>query len=180
MRVPSGDAPAPCPASMSLISPTTLLVAGSMMWTLSPALLVWMIRTLLCAASGSAPRITTLSTRTKVRERVLITPHSSHRLLGLPHDEGPQHLPLGILLRGEVLPAAVEEVAACRLFERVNQQRALRVSGQRDAPYGFEVLLRLLFREARSTGRRRLQSQRRSRPVARDAPGVAATLGDED
>src|SRR5262245_39739739 len=132
MRVPSGEAPAPCPASMSLISPTTLLVAGSMMWTLSPALLVWMIRTLLCAASGSAPRLTILSTRTKVREKVLI-PLSSHRLLGLAHDKGPQHLPLGIFLRGEVLPAAVKEVAAGRLFERMNQERALRVAGKREA-----------------------------------------------
>src|ERR1700730_7748104 len=32
-------------ASMPLISPTTLFVTGSMMWMLSPAEFVWMIRT---------------------------------------------------------------------------------------------------------------------------------------
>ena len=36
--------------SIPVITPTTLLVAGSMTWTLSPALLVWMIRTFLSDA----------------------------------------------------------------------------------------------------------------------------------
>src|SRR3984893_18200508 len=39
-------------ASMPLISPTTLFVTGSMMWMLSPAEFVWMIRSFdSCAAS---------------------------------------------------------------------------------------------------------------------------------
>src|SRR5215831_18105750 len=40
---------------MPLMIPTTLFVDGSIMWILSPALLVWMIRTVL-AARGTASR----------------------------------------------------------------------------------------------------------------------------
>src|ERR1700680_1377653 len=72
MRVPSFDTVSPCAASIPLISPTTLLVAGSMMWRVSPAKLLWMIRN--CAAieeedavdsaipanAARAPRITCL------------------------------------------------------------------------------------------------------------------------
>src|SRR5258708_23785752 len=48
MRLPSGDAAMPWFASIPLISPTTLLLAGSMMLMLSPAEFVWRIRN--CAA----------------------------------------------------------------------------------------------------------------------------------
>src|SRR2546430_2606560 len=44
MRLPSGAIAAPWFTSIPSITPTTLLVAGSMMCTLSPALLVWMMR----------------------------------------------------------------------------------------------------------------------------------------
>src|SRR5215471_10746626 len=44
-RLPSGEGAAPWLTSISLISPTTLSVAGSISMTLSPAELVWTIRT---------------------------------------------------------------------------------------------------------------------------------------
>src|ERR1700730_6800532 len=50
MRLPSGDVATPWLASIPLISPTTLLVAGSMMWMLSPAEWFWMMRSLPCCA----------------------------------------------------------------------------------------------------------------------------------
>jgi hypothetical protein len=43
-----------------------------MIWTLSPALLVWMILTLLCAESESVHIITAPIARTKVRGIVVI------------------------------------------------------------------------------------------------------------
>src|ERR1700730_16790223 len=52
MRLPSGDVATPWLASIPLISPTTLLVAGSMMWMLSPAELVWMMRSFPCWAAA--------------------------------------------------------------------------------------------------------------------------------
>src|SRR3954469_4747704 len=47
MWLPSGETAAPWLTSIPAISPTTLLVAGSMMLTASPALFVWMMRTFL-------------------------------------------------------------------------------------------------------------------------------------
>ena len=52
-RVPSGEEVTPCGASRSFTVRTTLFVAGSMNWAVSPAALVWMTRTE-PAASGSA------------------------------------------------------------------------------------------------------------------------------
>src|ERR1700736_6509626 len=52
MRLPSVDVATPWLASIPLISPTTLLVAGSMMWMLSPAELVWMMRSFPCCAAA--------------------------------------------------------------------------------------------------------------------------------
>src|SRR6187455_2981546 len=130
MRVPSGEAPAPCPASMSLISPTTLFVAGSMIWTLSPALLVWMILTLLCAESESVHIIIAPIARTKVRGIVVIALSfetgmlrlcANLYLFRLTHNPRPQHLPLRIVLRGPMLATAVKEVSAARLFECVDK-----------------------------------------------------------
>src|SRR6266853_4622754 len=51
MRLPSGDTAIPWLASIPLISPTTLFVTGSMMWMLSPAEFVWMIRSFDCCAA---------------------------------------------------------------------------------------------------------------------------------
>src|SRR6516162_5805886 len=50
MRLPSGETAIPWLASIPLISPTTLLVAGSMMLILSPAELVCRMRS--CAAGA--------------------------------------------------------------------------------------------------------------------------------
>src|SRR5215472_11969443 len=52
MRLPSADVATPWLASIPLISPTTLLAAGSMMWMLSPAELVWMMRSFPCCAAA--------------------------------------------------------------------------------------------------------------------------------
>src|SRR5712671_5900353 len=52
MRLPSGATATPWGASIPLISPTTLLVAASMMWMLSPAELVWTIRSFDCCAAA--------------------------------------------------------------------------------------------------------------------------------
>src|SRR6185436_4842789 len=117
MRLPSGATPAPWFTSMPSITPTTLLVAGSMMWTLSPALLVWMIRTLLPAAdagsvnnAAAAAAATAVPARDRQDTSALIIINSSTasvrfvRLLAAEH-EGLQRLPLGIVLRGEVFAA---------------------------------------------------------------------------
>jgi hypothetical protein len=50
--------------SIPLISPAIVLVAGSMRWMLSPAALVWTIRTL----SASAPRMAGKDARARSRE----------------------------------------------------------------------------------------------------------------
>ena len=57
MRLPSGATPTPWFTSIPEITPTTLFVTGSMMWTLSPALFVWIIRTLFCAAKEIYPDV---------------------------------------------------------------------------------------------------------------------------
>src|SRR5215510_755893 len=51
MRLPSGATATPWGASIPLISPTTLFVPASMMWLLSPAEFVWMIRSFDCCAA---------------------------------------------------------------------------------------------------------------------------------
>src|SRR5262245_16996648 len=79
-----------------------------------------------------------------------------------------------------MLATAVKEISAGCFVERVKQQRALRVSSNGYAPQNLEVFPRVLFRPARTTGRWRLQSQGRPRPVARNAPGVAGALRHED
>src|SRR5258708_6020995 len=67
-----------------LITATTLLVAGSMMCTLSPALLVCMMRTV-PAVSGSASRIAQRYLVIEVRFIVLQAPKHSVLGEGLPH-----------------------------------------------------------------------------------------------
>src|ERR1700680_557353 len=52
MRLPSGATATPWGASIPLISPTTLLVLGSMRWMLSPAEFVWTIRSFDCCADA--------------------------------------------------------------------------------------------------------------------------------
>src|SRR5262245_28453852 len=73
-RVPSGDAAAPWFTSMSLISPTTLFVAGSMSMTLSPAALVWTILTLE-ACRTSVVRDVKIANATAIESLVFIATH---------------------------------------------------------------------------------------------------------
>ena len=68
---PSGDGAAPCARSIPLISPTTVLVTGSMMWTLSPALFVCTMRTVPCAAAASGSRRSAAAANVKIVLRVM-------------------------------------------------------------------------------------------------------------
>src|SRR5678815_2295733 len=52
---------------MPSITPTTLLVSGSITWTLSPALLVWMMRTFFCCAHRPAVQKATAATTMRHR-----------------------------------------------------------------------------------------------------------------
>jgi hypothetical protein len=76
--------------------------------------------------------------------------------------------------------AAVIEVAARLFVEWMNQESAGRVTGFDHASDRLEVLPRLLVVPRLASGRYRLQSQWRAGTMARDAPGVAGTLGQED
>src|SRR4051812_31620408 len=71
-RLPSGAAATPWFTSIPLISPTTLLVAGSISMTLSPAALVWTMRTV----AAAAPRLAATA-NPRIRESlVFIATHS--------------------------------------------------------------------------------------------------------
>src|SRR5262252_2238250 len=130
MRLPSGATAAPWLTSIPSMIPITLLVTGSIRWTLSPALLVWTITTRLPAACGdSVIRHTAAPTASDRRiHRVFIIARSICRaLVRLSEDEGPQHLPFRIVLGREMLPAAVIEVAAGFFLDRMQEQAALRI-----------------------------------------------------
>src|SRR4029078_5712119 len=99
---------------MPVISPTTLLVSGSISMTLSPAALVWTIRTVAACservASGRAPA----RTRAATKDLVFIATHfklPSHVVDPLFHGLGPGARRPGILdarlhpLQGEKLAA---------------------------------------------------------------------------
>src|SRR5215217_2786009 len=142
MRPPSGAAAAPWFTSIPSMMPTTLLVAGSIRWTLSPAELVWMIRTFCCAPSETAQSVVAaISVNPERMTRVFVILRTS-LLRRLSHDPRLENLPLRVVLRREVLAAIVVEVAAGLLFERVNEQSALQAAGNYHAPNGSEVLLR--------------------------------------
>src|SRR5262249_60096740 len=93
---------------------------------------------------------------------------------------GLQDLPLRIVLRAPVLAAAVKEVAAGLLGQRMDQQHALHAAGHDDPLHRLEVLARLLVVPRGAALRQRLQPERRAGTVARDAAPMARTLGDED
>ena len=171
IQVPSGDAWAPCARSMPGISATTLLVAASMMWTESPALLVWMIRTRppLAAVNGSV-NTTTASAAQSKPERF---DECSHRFRSpstaaltiallvrsrravLPAHPGGERLELRVVLRRELPAAVVEFVAAGRGLEGMRQQPALHRLARHDQPrHRLEVLARLLLVPGRRAGRR--------------------------
>src|SRR5258705_4250231 len=147
MRLPSGGAPTPWLTSIPEITPTTLFVAGSITWTLSPALLVWMIRTLLCwAAAGIVQRTiaaTTARYRRSVRMFVIVVNSSTPlttALRSLSKHKGFQCLPLGIVLRAEMLAAIVEEVSASLFLERMEEKLALQEAGPGHPLDSLEVL----------------------------------------
>src|SRR6185369_10273166 len=133
---------------MPSITPTTLLVAGSITCTLSPALLVWMIRTFLLSPSPAALRhsvprkiAATRATHRRTVCVVIIIVSLSVGAACRSHHPVPERLPLGIVLRGEVLAAVVVEVAARILGERMHEQLALQAaSHHRHAPHRVEVL----------------------------------------
>src|SRR2546425_320934 len=157
-----------------------------MMWRLSPALLVWIIRTLFCAAREMVP---STIPATSMRHRrigcvlvIVATPSQSDALLqGLPKHPRLQCPPLVVVLRAPVLAAAVIEIAAGLFGERVNEESALRHAARHhDPPDRFEILACVLVVPRRGAGRKRLQPQGRAGPVARDASGMARTLGQKN
>src|ERR1044071_219906 len=111
--------------------PTTLLVAGSITWTLSPALLVWRTRTFLPPWSWAVRPIVhrkiAAVTATQRRGTCLFVMIVSLSVgaARLSHHPVAERLPLGIVLRGEMLAAVVIEVAARVLAKRMNEQLAL-------------------------------------------------------
>src|ERR1019366_9554726 len=207
------------PASIPLISPTTLLVSGSMMLTLSPAKFVWRTRSLDCCAArkedDTAHRATpaksvrlprnicllvifdsicsTISFNRGVHQEARSVPQQADPVSALANAGGPplfrgcsrhecfQRLPVRILLRGELLAAAVMGIAAGLLSERMLDQRALQDSGRGHPLDQLEILARLLFAPAHGAGRQRHQVERRVvGGMANNASRVASTLGEED
>src|ERR1700682_4067740 len=102
MRLPSGATAAPWFTSIPSITPTTLFVAGSMTWTVSPALLVWVIRTTLfvSAVRETAQKTSPVETARYPRNNCLFlivvnsSLHQTHPLIiitalhRLSHDPG--------------------------------------------------------------------------------------------
>ena len=129
MRLPSGATAAPWFTSMPSITPTTLLVAGSMTWTLSPALLVWMMRTFVvrsCAARGAAREEYGDASRS-VR-RVALSASHDRQLLELPSTHAFSVCHSGSFCEVAVLAAVVEEIAARLFGERMHEQLALQAA----------------------------------------------------
>src|SRR5258706_3169484 len=164
---------------------------------LSPAKFVWMMRSFdCCAANGendTAPRAMPAKT---ARPRnicllfifvILLSTKGfreiSYRLLFrlLSHDKRFEGLPRRILLRGELLSAAVMGISAGLFRERMFNERAVHTAGYRHALDQCEVLARLFFVPARAAGRERHQMQRCVvARVAHNASRMARTLGQED
>ena len=151
MRLPSGAIAAPCGTSISSITPTTWLVAGSMTWILSPAEFVWRTR----AASAAVAEVS-------------------------PDTQAARDLPLGILLRLPVLSAAMEAVAACCLRQGMQQHAAFHwLSGYNELFPDSKVLSRLLLVPRSLPGGERLQ--RRAAVLVTDyTPRVARPLAKEN
>src|SRR6476660_7227506 len=131
---------------MPSMTPTTLLVAGSMTCTLSPALLVWMIRTFLLVPSPAALRhsvprkiAATRATHRRIVCLFIIILSLSVGARRLSHHPVPECLPLRVVLRREVLAAVVKEIAARVLGERVDEQLALQAARHDDAPDHIEI-----------------------------------------
>src|SRR5438067_692113 len=145
----------PWGASTPLISPTTLLVAGSMMWMLSPAEFVCRIRSFEpCAESDekeAAPKRMPMRAASPAKVCLFIifaircfarrpiapapVPRLSNRRLlhGLADNECFQRQPVGVFLRAELLGAAVVSIATSVFGKGMFEQRALDVSGRSHA-----------------------------------------------
>src|SRR5437762_139064 len=102
---------------------------------LSPALLVWMIRTFLLVPSPAALRhsvprkiAATRATHRRIVCLFIMLVSLSVGARRLSHHPVAERLPLGVVLRIEMLAAVVEEVSAGRLRERVHEQLALQAA----------------------------------------------------
>src|SRR5712692_6514178 len=164
MRLPSGATAAPWFTSIPVITPTTLFVAGSMTWTLSPALLVWMIRTLLLLSAALEDRVHRRTPAKIVRYHrnacvLVIVVNSFLSRSSMPGVRGKidtplvprlskhkrfQRLPFRVVLRLEVLASIVKEIATGLLLERVDQQSAVQAARHEDPLHRREVLARFL------------------------------------
>src|SRR6266567_2743733 len=99
----------------------------------------------------------------------------------LSHDKGFEGLPRRILLRGELLSAAVMGISAGLFRERMFDQWAVHTARYRHPLDQGEVLARLFFVPARASRRERHQMQRRViARMANNASRMARTLGQED
>src|SRR5580700_8226642 len=97
-----------------------------------------------------------------------------------PHDPGLQCLPVRVILRGELLAAAVMAIAS-RSGERVLEYPAVLIAGHSHLLEQLEVLARLLLVPGRGAGRQRHQAERRVVDrMAHRAPRMAFTLFEED
>ena len=156
------------------MTPTTLLVAGSMTWTLSPALLVWMIRTFLSrmVLSGSG-RIVHSMIAAGERE------HRDESRVSVRHDRQPfsccsRVCPITQALGASATRDRSARRSACRrcdrsrrppfLGQRMHEQLALHAAWHGYAPDHIEVLARLFVGPGRRARVERLQAQRRARP----------------
>src|SRR6185503_1931543 len=158
----------------------------SMTCTLSPALLVWMIRTFLPPWSWAARPIVhtriaaVIATPRRITCLFVMIVSLSVGAARLSHDPVPECLPLGIVLRGEVLAAVVIEVAARVLGQRMNEQLALHATWHHDAAKHIEILPRLFVGPGRRPRVERLQAKRRTLAVARNTACVTRALLQED
>src|ERR1043166_536521 len=155
---------------------------------LSPALLVWMIRTFFVVPSPAALRLSvprkiaaSRATHRRIVCLLIMIVSLSVGAARLPHHPVAERLPLGIVLRGEVLPAVVKEVASRVLGERMHEQLALHAARHhRHAPHGIEILARLFVGPRRGARIERLQAHWRALAVARDAARMPRSLLQED
>src|SRR5258705_8328364 len=144
MRLPSGATVIPWVASSPLISLTTLFVAGSMMWMLSPAKFVWMIRS--CAASAEKDTVHRTIPAKAARPRdiclffifvILLSTTISWKTGPLPpapsrflsEHKGFQCLPRRVVLRLELLSPTVMGIATGLLGERMFDDGAVQAAG---------------------------------------------------
>src|SRR6267142_6173942 len=131
---------------MPSMTPTTLLVAGSMTCTLSPALLVWRIRTFLPPWSWAARPIVhtriaaVIATPRRITCLFVMIVSLSVGAARLSHHPVPERLPLGIVLRGEMLAPVVIEVAARNLGKRMDEQLAPQAARHHHAANHIEIL----------------------------------------